>query len=461
MLRSRSSTSILVALTLAATVAACRPSATAPLEFQPVVADNVKRLESAIGPEPTVAKADPDLVDRARELVARVAGQTGAFRASSVTQAHALGDPIVPVLSGWLGDHAQGADARRAAIEVLAGVDTPRAEHALLYQARENPEVWVRSNCAWRLGDTQQDQCVIPLLDAMRDERDADVQGSIGTALARFGCYAFWPPKTRDDAALAREVARRWRFNDLTTSKGGAEFIVATPSDRAKLEVWRRLAALHGADRDSRERTIAVLGDLPAYAADILGAALRDTDVEVRGGAARALARMEMRGAAAGPTLHESLLRDAAVTVEALEALGAVHEEAAAQDIARYLGADHPIEQRVAAARALGRLADGRTLAALQSALKIHEPTELRTAAAIALLAFGREKEAFPVLDEAMSSTAADVSAVETAVADWLQARAAHNDERAQAWLQKWMDPSATRATRTKLLHDEIVPSLR
>lgn len=446
---------------LVAIGAACGPAAEKPLDFRPVAAENVQRLEAAIGPDPVIEKADPELVDRARQLVGQVASQKGDVRLSFAEQSKQLGDAIVPVLSGWIGNQDWGWADRTAAIELLAGLDSPRAAVALEYHARNNPETRVRSFCAWHLGDTHQDQCTVGLLDAMHDERDVHVQSSIATALARFGCYAFWPPPDRADAASSREMSARWRFNELDNKSAGSDFVVAAPSDRLRLEVWRRIASLSGADPAARSRAVAVLGDLPAYAADLLGLALRDTSTDVRRGAARALARMELRGSAAGPTLHESLLRDPAVTLEAIEALGAVHEESAASDIVRYLEPDHPLEQRVAAARALGRLVDGRTLSALQSALKPGEPAQLRTAAAIGLVAFGREKEAFPVLDEALSSATDNVSDVEAAIQTWLQTRADRNDEHAREWLKQWVAPSATRATRTKLLHDEILPTLR
>ncbi len=444
---------ILALVIVVAIATACGPSSSAPLELRPVVAENVHRLEAAIGPERELAKPDTELVDRTRALVNSVASQRGAFRESFAGQAQELGDAIVPLLSGWIGNHDQSYEARRAAIQLLAALDTPRAEHALVYHVSQNPEVWVRSNCAWRLGDTHQDQCMVALLEAALDERDGEVKTSIDHALTAFGCYALASPS---QAGFDPEVLRRWRYGDPE-----GKLPVHAPSPRLQLDVWQAIASLSATDPKVRGRTITVLGELPGFAAEMLSTALRDANADIRRGAASALAAMEMRAASAGPTLHESLLHDSAVTTEAIEALGAVHQEKAADDVSAYMASSHPLEQRLAAARALGRLTVARTLPALESAVKAGEPDALRTTAAMALVPFGREREAFTVLVDAFEKSTTESAVVESTFESWLRMRASQGDEHAQKALKQWTDPSATRESRVKLLREEVLPYLK
>jgi HEAT repeat protein len=174
---------------------------------------------------------------------------------------------------------------------------------------------------------------------------------------------------------------------------------------------------------------------------------------------------MELRAASAGPTLHESLLRDTEVTVEAIEALGAVHEERAAEDVAQYVGSSHPLDQRVAAARALGKVMVASTLPALESAVGVSEPEALRVAAACAVLAFGREREAMIVLAEALAKSGQGAEEVEATIEGWLRAGAGRGDERAKKWLGEWTDAGvragAARESRARLLREEVLPAVK
>jgi hypothetical protein len=319
-------------------------------------------------------------------------------------------------------------------------MDTPRSARALAFHAAKNPEVWTRKTCAWFVGDTTQDQELLALIEAWHAEMVAEVRDAIGRAAERFGCYAF---------ARDRNAQMRWWVGAT-----GDGMIAHQPSDRLRLQTWRRIAALAADDGPARERTIAVLGSLPAFAAEPLAAALRDVDVRVRRGAARALEKMGPRGGAAGPALSESLHRDPEVTLEAIDALGTLHHQPAWEAIVARLGDDSPLDVRVAAARALGRLDVPRAVPDLEGAMKSANPPLLRATAAAALLSYARAEQSLPVLIHTLPALGADAAPVEADVLRWLEARHAAGDTALAPVIELWLTPDATPADHARILRE-------
>lgn len=417
-------------------VASCTPSSD-PLPFADVARATVTRLEAETVPAPTVPDADDELVRRVRARVATLAFDMSPLRPLGLTQAQEWGDAIVPTLVQIVNAPAGAAEERSTALEMLAVLDTPRSAGALLATIESHPVSWVRARAAFRLARTTQDW-VLPRLTAARArERDGEVTRWIDATAAHFGC------------AVAVSERDRRTIEDVAAG-------TALPRERSQrlvLETWRRVAGLAALeDGPARDGEIEALGTLPDFAADVYAQALLDRDVRVRRGAARALARMGPRAAAAGASLMRSLERDPEVEAEAITALGALHVDAARDEVlARFERASGPgaapvgvsdarcVEVRVAAARALGRLGHVRAADALEHALAGDAPEALRRAAALSLLELGRERASLPVL--CAVGARVDDAEIDRALASWLASRAAGGDALATRLVDEFREP--------------------
>jgi HEAT repeat protein len=405
-------------------LSACGERAQPALAFRPVVADALRELERALPEPPASAVPDMETVSRVRARAESLAADAGPLRPMIALSATDFGDAAAPVLAQMLGEANLAAPVRVAAAELLAALDSPAGAAALVYHATSNPVSWVRAQCVWRLASTTQDQCVLPLLEAVPAERDAQARTYFASTLAHFGCPDFGAP----DASTA-------------------------PTQRLELAVWRRLATLRGKADPSGTRAdvIDALGRVPTAFAPRFAEALGDEDGGVRSAAAGALAGMGPRASVAGPALLASLLGDPAIEVEATSALGAIHHTAAAAEIEkRLVDRARPLALRVAAARALGRLDVTRAADALAAAHAGGEPPQLRLAAAGALCALGRADLGFTTLIEGLRGS--DATAAAADVDHWLAGLDRSGNEAARRLRARRAEQNTTPAELADLL---------
>lgn len=394
-----------------------------PLVFGPVAAQAVAELEREIATPPAPPAADEELAQKIRTRVDSIALDASPMHALATHGVSDFGDAAVPILSVVIGDATASVAQRTTAAEMLAALDSPSAAAALVHHACDNPVAWIRRQCAFQLGKTSQQQVMLPLLFAITSEIDDETRSWMGNTLAIHGCDAY------DTKALA--LARRSQPADPENDSARVG-----PSLRLKLAVWSCIAQLAD-DRDeaARAQRISVLGRLPAFAAKSCIEALRDEHVRVRTGVAQALTLMDWKAGIAGDALLESLERDPALELEAVEALGAVRHKPASPAIERRLAdATRPADLRIAAARALATLGAPSAVPTLVEALRPNEPVALRVAAAASLMEYGRVREAVPVLLTGLEST--DAKAAESALEKWLVSKVDSGDARARTILE-------------------------
>ncbi len=461
------------------------PALTRPAAHQAVVAEAIAALERELRETPAAAYEGDDLEPRVDGLVAGVASSKPAMRRLMLEELARIGAPAVPVLTGLLLDRETPAAERRAAAQALAAVDTPGSAEALLAKVEssrsdEDPERWLTAECAWRLGETTQDWAVPRLILCLRYETDHESVLWLASTLAHFGNHAglealYVVATTGDDELRSRAAGM---LNALGQAAGVEHFSVLieawngevestleepAPSPRHRLEIWRRIRALSEWQLRGVDDGRFILAREGAAAAALLARALADEDRYIRVHSAQCLARMGPRGAAAGPALVAAL-EEAGLAPEAAAALGGIRYTQGAPELALRVGPEHPLELRVAAARALGRLVEYDACDALLPLLAEAEPIDLRAAAAgtIARTApLERVAPAARLLVELLESPAVEPSESEAALESWLARLVEMGVESAPPVLGGWRAlrrgrPTERVAGRAALLREKL-----
>jgi HEAT repeat protein len=447
-------------LSLLGLLFACSGEREAPpprFELREVVAPRIAELEKELA-EPHVSTPPADAADLSG-LLEMIAGSSGPMRELAVEEATGFGEGALVQLNGLLHDEEMPRGVREAGIEVLGGIDSLSSARLLLSALENDPEAWVRTHCAWRLGEGTQDWTVPRLVLCLKYERDYQCAIWIGKALAAFDNYfgittlitvsLHSPDENLRNSAHARiaEVLEKtgfadaWELSEVWLA-GDPDERLDTPerSRRFDLEIWKRLGRfdefqLRGVD-DSRW----ILEGLDERGAAILAEALHDGNPKIRVHVAQCLERMGPRARVAFDTLLLGLEEPALAPVAA-NALGAIGDSAAELPLLERIDAPQAIGLRLAAVRALGHLeAIGEpTHARLRELLDNSELTEFRQAAGEGLLRLGLdESEVLPRLAELLLSDEIEPVSTEGVLREYLASRAEGDDETAIGALERW-----------------------
>ncbi|MAG62367.1 hypothetical protein CMO84_02465 [Candidatus Woesearchaeota archaeon] len=409
-------------------------------ELGPVVRDRLAELERQLGTVEDPPGLEPERVEEVDGLVTMLASSKGALREVPL---EAIREDVGPAAIGRLAEHvadsARETALRLAAAELLGVLDHPSAAEVLIRQVEQASEPWMRSWCAWYLGDTTQDQVVPRLLRRLRYEKDPATFLWLGRALLNFenygGLAALEDLATRgeDDnqrrtaaellqAAADRAEVEPSELAGLWTSQRAGELPQPTPSLRLRHEIWKLVNELseehfqlRGVD-DARH----VLSNMGPWVAREIAPALGDSDAHVRLHTAQVLERMGPRAVSSGPALLVALA-DPSLAPAAAEALGRVGHPPAVPALAARTVPGQAHELRVAALRALGRTGLAEGLPSLRAAFQPNtEPTDLCQAAATALVLLDAGDEVAPWLAQQLADPLADGEGAELALETWL-----------------------------------------
>lgn len=448
----------------AATPRAAPASTTQTSALRAIAREELARVEAEVGPLETPPPASEDLREHVSGLLDTIAGSDVAMKRLGRQELRELGSGVVPLLAERLDDPAERPEHAQIAAEMLGEIDSRLAAETLLarieaMRTRPDPASWVRAHCAWRLGDGTQDWVVPRLILHLRYETDHETVAWIARTLAHFGnfsgldaLYVIWrtgrsQPVIDLAAKTLSELASKHGFADsdallLAWNQGDPDGrLKVTPySAMHRREAWRLIAGfsewqLRGVDdarftlsRETREVT------------PLLAQALVDENRYVRTHSAQTLERLGPRALAAGPALVEAL-RDPEIASQVAETLGAIGFVAAESELIALLGADHTLDLRTSAARALGRLRRPSSAAALERWTGEDVALDLRIAAGCARVRCSPDdapRGLLDVLAKQLDGGEVDSSGPEVALFEWL---AHHANTRASDFLptlERW-----------------------
>jgi HEAT repeat protein len=467
------------ALAVALALGACSREPAPPQRraLGPLVQGAIARLEAELGAAATAESsgatgpANPDLPEQVAGLLSTLVTSRDALRKAALADFERLGDAAVPELARRLTEQGLQPEEVSASVEALAAVDTRAAADALLarlelMRKQVDPEAWIRAQCAWRLGQMEQDWTLPRLLVCLRYEKDYDTVVWIADGLAGHGNLAglgaldlivtddtFAEARaqaTEELAKLAQErdcadVAELWRIWNGEDPQGKLKPREPTPALR--LEIWRVIRSLAEFQLRGVDDARFVLSNMNAWVVAELAEALGDESRYVRVHCAQALERMGPQAAAAGPRLVEALA-DPELAADAAAALGSIGYAPGRPALVELLAQRVPLELRVAAARSLGQIAARRApdlecAQTLEPLFAAREPLELRAAAAEGLVRAApleRTGAAAQFLLEQMASTAIDPTGPERALDDWIARRAEDRSAAALELQAKWRE---------------------
>lgn len=440
--------------------------------------DVVEPRLAAAGPAPVAATPPPpseDQLEEWRALLDTLAAPRASLREQVLADLVSRGAVAVPWLTQVAADTSAEAGSRAAALEVLAGIDTPEAAEALVVGLEKDPEPWVRSNCAFRLAASRHDRFLPRMLLRLRYESDDETAVWIGDTLARRGNHSGIDGMlvVRARAKDAERVA--WvdsRLAELARAVGAPDALALAadwasgelerrhpappPSEALQREIWSLIRALSEWDLRVVDDRRFVLSHMNAWVVAPLCETLHENDVYRRLHAAQCLERMGERAFAAVPVLIEALT-EPRLAPGAAAALGAIRNPSARTPLERTLRAAD-LDLACASARALGRLGDTAAAGPLLEAFAPERSADLRQAAAESLLELG-SPQALPFLIERLTAPRSEAVSAEAALQRWLARQAASSDPavanpfaaRLEAWRRLDDLPAGAIATSEQL----------
>lgn len=394
----------------------------------PAIAADARSATADASPAapPPVLQLDPDLVEFRDAMVDLVLSTPEALERARGDVA-GLGPDMTPVIVRGLEDHQRPALERKALVDLGAALPSAEIAMALCQVASDAEEAWLRRYAVWALEGHRSaegaDRVVPGLLLRMKYESDGETLAWILRSLWGFG----------NEAALGRARARAANLADpagrasLSASLAGYDGLEGPeplpPSEELVGETWLWLSDVSGAHFQLRGVDDAryVLSSLGPWAGAVFALALEDDDDYVRLHTAQILERMGPRGLSATASLGAALEDpNGAVRGAAAEALVAVAGAQAEATLSARLDSSPspPYEDRVALARALGRLPSppiGRLRALFESSPGV----DLRLACAEGLLRAG-DDQALTWLLQQLRSSSGDPAGAEAAVGRWL-----------------------------------------
>ena len=448
-------------------------------ELRPVVAQALAEFgpefDAAIatpaGPAPVPAAVLEAVPEDVLGLLDTLGSPRASMREVALAELRQRGDPVVGSLAGALADASLPDALRSAAVEALSILDTPASVDVLVRTLTQSGTPWIRSQCAWRLGDSGQDRFQPRILLRLRYESDDETAIWLGSALARQGNYAgidgmlvvLARARTPELAQLAlgelarlageagaadgAELRRQWELGELERRRPPP-----APSRELLHQAWKNIESLKEWDLRVVDDRRFMLSRSNVWVVELLAQALHEEDVYVRVHAAQCLERMGPRAAGALGELLQAL-DEPRLAPAAAAALGALREAGACERLETCLvGRD--VELACAAARALGQIGAARSGGPLRRAFSSGGTPDLRQAAAESLLALEDPDtvEVLRFLGGRLADPLAESAAAEAALGAWLARRAAVDAARFAPRLQAWRDadglPAGAIATR-------------
>ncbi len=446
-------------LLLAGACAQADPQApVAALELKPIVHSRLALFQEQVSPSLDAEPLNESWLEELDGLVTMLSSSKGSLRQVALDAVRSdMGPAACPRLGQWLVNEQRTEAERLAAAELLAALDHPDAAELLMVQVEQAHAPWLRSWCAWYVGNMNQDQCVPRLLLRLRYEKDPSTFLWLSRALLHYRNYAglaalsdlasrgaveqqrATATELLSDAAQAAGVDVD-QLQSLWGSAQATDLPQPEPSVLLRQAVWRLVEELseehfqlRGVD-DARY----VLSRMGPWTALEIAPALGDVDAHVRLHVAQVLERMGPRAVATGPFLLAAL-DDLRVAPAAAEALGRVGYPPAVPALIQKCSPTSPHELRVAALRALGRTGLSEGLMALQSAFdESGAPADLRQAAATGLVLLDSGEAVVPWLLQQLADPQADGEAAEIALETWLVRSQANGKTGFTDHLNRW-----------------------
>lgn len=369
-----------------------------------------------------------------------------------------MGAEAVPELLALSNDESLEPAARNAALHLALATRSPAGLEALVQILESAVEPWRRREAAWLLGQTEDDRMLLRMLLVLRYEKDSETVVWLSRALAHHGNYAGLAAlagvaaQAGEAAELARTkqseivaqvepaVADAQELEELWNSAKSHEVFRREPSAQLRLAAWRELAELSSERFQLRGVDDArfVLCRTGPWGARLVAEALVDADPFVRLHATQVLERMGARARPLAPKLH-SLLRDPRTAHAAAEALGAIGAPESLPLLLAALNEQHSYELRVAAAHGLARMRDEAGAPKLRSLMQAEAvPSDLRLAAAGALLLCTGDRNAADLLVWGMEDEFGDPLGCEVSLGKWIASSAEAGVEGFETLNEEW-----------------------
>ncbi len=406
---------------------------TAAFELRPVSASAL----AAVSKKPALPAPDPAL----QAQIADRAHLQGKLRALALADIAADPNAAIAAADALLSDPNAPEEARRSALEVLGGIDTPASARALAKRIdiQTSHAPWIRATAAFEVGRLSSDAVVPELCAQLKYETDGETVVWIAALLAKHRNFSGLDglrvlstngltPEVQDHArSMLAQVASEAGFADADAlyaawNSADPEHKVPReePSPELRTEIWRRVAALGVFDLKLVDDARFVLSRSPWWVVDVLVEALHEEAPHLRTCVAQSLERMGARASSACPALVQALdePRMAPAVATALAAIGC---RDALEPLVRCTQAGRNAELRHAAARALGVLGSQRAIDTLTELLAKADTPDLRQTAAESLVGLGQGALGAPLLVECLTRPGADPDTAEAALERWLE----------------------------------------
>jgi HEAT repeat protein len=385
----------------------------------------------------------------------------GKLRALALADIAADPNAAIAAADALLSDAAASDEARRSALEVLGGIDTPAAARALARRVdiQTSHAPWIRATAAFELGRQSFDGIVPEMCAQLKYETDGETVVWIAALLAKHKNFCGLDglrvlavrgltPEVQDHArAMLAEIASAAGFADADAlyaawNSADPEGRVPReePSAELRAEIWRRVAALGVFDLKLVDDARFVLSRSPWWVVDVLTQALHEEAPQLRTCVAQSLERMGARASSACPALVQALeeTRMAPAVATALAGIGCAD---ALGPLVRCTQPGHDAELRHSAARALGVLGSQRAIDTLSELLAKADTPDLRQTAAEALVGLGKGELGAPLLVECLTRPGADHDTAEAALERWLKLEG--SKELLEGWRALAGDPNS------------------
>jgi HEAT repeat protein len=413
---------------------------------------------AAVSKPPEPPAPDRELVTHLREQIADRAHLQGKLRALALSDIVATPDAAIAAADALLSDASVSDEAKRSALEVLGGIDTPASAKALAKRIdiQTSHAPWIRATAAFEVGRLSSDAVIPELCAQLKYETDGDTVVWIAALLAKHKNFcgldglrvlsvSGLTPEVQDHArSMLAQIASDAGFTDADAlyaawNSADPERKVPReePSPELRTEIWRRVAALRVFDLKLVDDARFVLSRSPWWVIDVLVAALHEEVPQLRTCVAQSLERMGARASAACPELVRALdePRMAPAVATALAGIGC---RDALEPLVRCTQKGRDAELRHAAARALGVLGSQPAIDALAQLFAKADTADLRQTAAESLVGLGQGALGAQMLVECLAQPGADHDTAETALELWLDKSARDGNAAAKEALEAW-----------------------